>query len=1091
MKKIYFIATLIVSGFLSVFGQNLMTANKINLDFTGTFNGNYYASQWANIATFGGINMGNSCCNPNGTTTGVSDRYAYSAQGSTGLVNAVYNSMTNVYRLNVNTPNASSYGATTTILGPSTGFIFDSRYHLAFSTSGTPALNNANFNFTHTTPVVNISANPNMTFEVTNNTGSAGAVMIDFYDDRDVFGGNPNYRRDFAIASSGKTFVKISTLASTKIRGFRFRTSGLVGNIDVDNLCLGCALPTSTNISAAGGATSLLGGNTLQFTSTPNSGDDFYQNTANSVVYAVVNPVSESNAASIDASGLLTASSSILQGTTVVVTVTSASVYNTSSVSRYILSIAGTATSVVTVSGVTIAGNATMNQNSTLQLTAGVQPSNANNQSLSWSSSNTSIATVNSSGLVTAVSFGNVTITATSVDNANASASLAIKVNAVPDAANASSSKFKETFDMTVAGWSGNYFFPAPINWPYLTGAWMNFLQDEVNPSLAELGNVRAYRIANGTGTAGSDSPSGAMNIYATTPDPATYGNTTSVVGTNPIKFDSRSRLIYAMFGSITGTSLTTNSNTQFSAIITNHSASDAQVRIGFTEGFLNVFCCVTENGTTPLEIIVPANSTRYIQHGVGSQSNINAITFRTTNFTGHISIDEMKIGYVLPTSVTVSTPGDVTTIAANGSMQLSATLSPENSAAEYPQIEWTVSPSTFGTISGTGLLTAGAYTSTLTVTGKSRWSGTLLQTRTISVVGGSTYQKNVESVSINGPSAIAIDDDALPVTNYTATVLPIDATDLSVTWSVTPTTHASISNSGTLTPVNGLSITTPTVVTITATSVYTSSVSGIKVVTLNPKIYSVTGVSVTNTANIVTVGGTLTMTGSVAPANATNKSLTWTVAPLTLATISANGVLSVGTVAGIITVTATSVENNAISGTKVLTIVGIPSGTVISISVSGPALLEKGKSAGYTVAAANTLAGIVSWTVDPISVASINSSGVLTALEAGTVTITATSLSVAGVSAVFIVTITEPSSVGAFGNSGFVKASLLPNPATDLVRVVSGSKVLSVQVLNTSGSVVASSGSEVVTISALFSGVYIVKVQTAEGVAILKLIKE
>ena len=49
-----------------------------------------------------------------------------------------------------------------------------------------------------------------------------------------------------------------------------------------------------------------------------------------------------------------------------------------------------------------------------VQLTTSVLPSNATNKAVTWSSSNTSVATVNSSGLVTVIAAGTVTITATS-----------------------------------------------------------------------------------------------------------------------------------------------------------------------------------------------------------------------------------------------------------------------------------------------------------------------------------------------------------------------------------------------------------------------------------------------------------------------------------------------------------------------------------------------------------------------------------------------------------------------------------------------------------------------------------------------------
>lgn len=52
----------------------------------------------------------------------------------------------------------------------------------------------------------------------------------------------------------------------------------------------------------------------------------------------------------------------------------------------------------------------------TKQLTATVAPANATNKTVNWSSSNTNVATVNSSGLVTGVTVGTATITVTTVD---------------------------------------------------------------------------------------------------------------------------------------------------------------------------------------------------------------------------------------------------------------------------------------------------------------------------------------------------------------------------------------------------------------------------------------------------------------------------------------------------------------------------------------------------------------------------------------------------------------------------------------------------------------------------------------------------
>lgn len=73
---------------------------------------------------------------------------------------------------------------------------------------------------------------------------------------------------------------------------------------------------------------------------------------------------------------------------------------------------------------------ASIDVGSTVQLTETVLPSNATDKSVSWSSSNTSIATVNSSGLVSGISAGSATITVTTTDG-NKTSTCAVTVNPV------------------------------------------------------------------------------------------------------------------------------------------------------------------------------------------------------------------------------------------------------------------------------------------------------------------------------------------------------------------------------------------------------------------------------------------------------------------------------------------------------------------------------------------------------------------------------------------------------------------------------------------------------------------------------------
>ena len=70
-----------------------------------------------------------------------------------------------------------------------------------------------------------------------------------------------------------------------------------------------------------------------------------------------------------------------------------------------------------------------VNVGTTTTLTATVSPGNASNQSITWSSNNTAVATVSSTGMVLGVSEGNATITATTADG-GFTATSSINVNA-------------------------------------------------------------------------------------------------------------------------------------------------------------------------------------------------------------------------------------------------------------------------------------------------------------------------------------------------------------------------------------------------------------------------------------------------------------------------------------------------------------------------------------------------------------------------------------------------------------------------------------------------------------------------------------
>jgi hypothetical protein len=70
----------------------------------------------------------------------------------------------------------------------------------------------------------------------------------------------------------------------------------------------------------------------------------------------------------------------------------------------------------------------TLNVGETLQLTATVSPTNATDKSVSWTSSNTNVATVSNTGLVTAVAAGSATITCKAHDGSGVTATCSVTV---------------------------------------------------------------------------------------------------------------------------------------------------------------------------------------------------------------------------------------------------------------------------------------------------------------------------------------------------------------------------------------------------------------------------------------------------------------------------------------------------------------------------------------------------------------------------------------------------------------------------------------------------------------------------------------
>ena len=166
-----------------------------------------------------------------------------------------------------------------------------------------------------------------------------------------------------------------------------------------------------------------------------------------------------------------------------------------------------------------------------------------------------------------------------------------------------------------------------------------------------------------------------------------------------------------------------------------------------------------------------------------------------------------------------------------------------------------------------------------------------------------------------------------------------------------------------------------------------------------------VTGVTVAPTTTTVSVGSTTTLVATVAPANATNKSVAWSSSNVAIATVNASGVVT-GIASGSALITATT-QSSGLTATANITVTNIP---VTGVTVSPTtATVNAGSTTTLTVtiAPANASNKNVTWSSSNTAVATVSSAGVVTGMAAGSATITATTQS-GGFTASSAITVTS-----------------------------------------------------------------------------------
>jgi len=249
-------------------------------------------------------------------------------------------------------------------------------------------------------------------------------------------------------------------------------------------------------------------------------------------------------------------------------------------------------------------------------------------------------------------------------------------------------------------------------------------------------------------------------------------------------------------------------------------------------------------------------------------------------------------------TGVTLNTTSS--TLVKGATLNLNETVSP--STATNKSVTWSSSNTAVASVDGGGLVTAvgkgsatitvrtveGGFTATCQITVNVPVTGVTLDTTTIILDPGATYQLN-------------------------ATIAPSDASNASVSWSWIPSNGsvATVSPTGLVT-VKSTATRRGSTCTVTVKSAdggYTASC------TITVRV-PVTGVTLNASTVTVDPGDTYTLIDTVKPTNASNQNVTWTSSNPSIATVDGNGlvtgialgtaVISVRTVDGGFTATCT-----------------------------------------------------------------------------------------------------------------------------------------------------------------------------------------
>ena len=312
--------------------------------------------------------------------------------------------------------------------------------------------------------------------------------------------------------------------------------------------------------------------------------------------------------------------------------------------------------------------------------------------------------------------------------------------------------------------------------------------------------------------------------------------------------------------------------------------------------------------------------------------------------------------------------------ILVGASETLAATVSPKDAANK--NVSWKSDKPEIAAVDANGKVTgvkAGEATITVTTEdgGKTATCKVTVSDKEIKVTGVK-LNKSETSLLVGGNETL------------TATVLPEDATNQNVTWKSDKPEIATVDANGKVTAVKVGEA------TITVTTEDGGKTATCKV-TVSETSVAVTGVTLNKTALTLETGASETLTATVAPAEATNKKVTWKSDKPEIASVDANGKVT-GVAAGETTITVTTEDGGKTATCKVTVKAAAVAVTGVTLNKTALTLnIGASETLSATVAPADATNKKVTWKSSDAAVASVDANGKVTGVKAGEATITVT----------------------------------------------------------------------------------------------------